>query len=80
MENNKRLTRASSSERMIAGVCAGIAEYFGWDPTLLRIIYVLATIFTAFGGTIIYVILWIVMPEKRPKDGYEDRVNERLHK
>lgn len=80
MENNKRLTRASSSERMIAGVCAGIAEYFGWDPTLLRIVYVLATIFTAFGGTIIYVILWIVMPEKRPKDGYEDRVNERLHK
>ena len=35
MKNNKKLTR--SSNRMIAGVCAGIAEYFGWDPTLLRI-------------------------------------------
>ena len=34
MENEKKLTR--SSNRMIAGVCAGIAEYFGWDPTLLR--------------------------------------------
>ena len=45
MENEKKLTR--SSNRMIAGVCAGIAEYFGWDPTLLRIVYVLATFFTA---------------------------------
>ena len=47
MENNKKLTRASAGNRMVAGVCAGIADYFGWDPTLLRIVYVLATIFTA---------------------------------
>ena len=38
MENEKKLTR--SSNRMIAGVCAGIAEYFGWDATLLRIVYI----------------------------------------
>ena len=44
MENNKKLTRASAGNRMVAGVCAGIADYFGWDPTLLRIVYVLATI------------------------------------
>lgn len=50
MENNKKLTRASAGNRMVAGVCAGIADYFGWDPTLLRIVYVLATIFTAFAG------------------------------
>lgn len=62
MENEKKLTR--SSNRMIAGVCAGIAEYLGWDPTLLRIVYVLATFFTAFAGVIIYIILWIVMPYK----------------
>ena len=47
MENNKKLTR-SRKERMIAGVCGGLAEYFGWDPTLVRIVYALATIFTAF--------------------------------
>lgn len=52
MENEKKLTR--SSNRMIAGVCAGIAEYFGWDATLLRIVYILATFFTAFAGVIIY--------------------------
>ena len=40
MENEKKLTR--SSNRMIAGVCAGIAEYFGWDATLLRIVYILS--------------------------------------
>ena len=62
MENEKKLTR--SSNRMIAGVCAGIAEYFGWDPTLLRIVYVLATFFTAFAGVIIYIILWIVIDRK----------------
>lgn len=75
---NKKLMR--SSNRMIAGVCAGIAEYFGWDVTLLRIVYVLASIFTAFAGVIIYVILWIVMPQKKYSEGYEDRMNERLHK
>ena len=48
---NKRLTR--SSDRMIAGVCGGIAEYFGWDPTMLRVLYTLATIFTAFSGIIV---------------------------
>lgn len=78
MENNKKLTR--SSHRMIAGVCAGIAEYFGWDATLLRIVYILATFFTAFAGVIIYIILWIVMPAKMPSDGYEERMNDRLNK
>ena len=77
MENEKKLTR--SSNRMIAGVCAGIAEYFGWDPTLLRIVYILATLFPAFAGVIIYILLWIVMPGKRSSDGYEDRMNQRLH-
>ena len=60
---NRRLTR--SNDRMIAGVCSGIAEYFGWDITLVRILYVLATVCTALSGTIVYLILWIVMPEYR---------------
>ena len=42
----KRLTR--SNNRMIGGVCAGIADYFEWDITLVRIIYVLATFFYSF--------------------------------
>ncbi len=61
--SNKKLTR-STSNRMIAGVCAGIADYLGWDPTMVRIIYALLSIFTAFAGVIVYIILWIVMPER----------------
>lgn len=48
---------------MIGGVCGGIAEYFDWDPTWVRLIYALLTIFTAFSGIIVYLVLWIVMPD-----------------
>jgi phage shock protein PspC (stress-responsive transcriptional regulator) len=61
MGNNKRLYR--SANRMIGGVCGGIAEYFDWDPTWVRLIYALLTIFTAFSGIIVYLVLWIVMPD-----------------
>ncbi|MGM0589677.1 MAG: PspC domain-containing protein [Bacteroidota bacterium] len=59
-----RLTR-SRSEKMIAGVCGGIAEYFGWDPTLVRIAFVISSfIFSvSFIPLIIYIILMFVMPE-----------------
>lgn len=50
---------------MIGGGCAGIADYFEWDITLVRIIYVLATFFTAFSGGLVYLILWLIMPEAR---------------
>ncbi len=63
----KQLTR--SNNRMIAGVCSGIADYFGWDVTLVRILYVLATFFTAFSGGIVYLVLWVVMPKRRRSEG-----------
>ena len=62
MGTNK-LTR-SKSNKMIAGVCGGIAEHFGWDPSIVRIVYALLSIFTAFCGAIVYVILWIILPEQ----------------
>jgi phage shock protein C len=56
-----RLTR--SRNQMIAGVCAGIAEYFGWEVTLFRVVYLLGSIVSvAFPGILVYVVLWIVMP------------------
>ena len=55
----------SKSDRMIAGVCGGIAHTLGWDPTLVRLVYVLASIFSAaFPGILVYIILWVVMPEE----------------
>lgn len=74
---NKKLTR--SNNRMVAGICAGIADYFGWDVTVTRLIYALATIFTAFSGTIVYIVLWIIIPERRYNDDYKNRMNNRLH-
>lgn len=61
--NNRKLTR--SNDRMIAGVCAGLAEYFGLDTTVVRVAYALLTVSTAFSGVIVYLILMIVMPERR---------------
>jgi len=53
-----------SSNRMIAGVCGGLAEWLGWDTTLVRILYAILTVFTAFSGLIVYLLLWIIMPRK----------------
>ena len=56
-----------SKNRMIAGVCGGIADWLGWDPTLVRVLYVLISIFSAaFPGILVYIILWIVMPNPEP--------------
>lgn len=55
----------SSSNVFIAGVCGGIAEWLGWDPTLVRVLYVLASVFSAaFPGVLVYIILWLVMPTR----------------
>ena len=59
----KRLTK-STTDRMFAGVCGGIAEYFDVDPTLVRVAYVLFSVFSAaFPGLLVYIILAIIMPE-----------------
>ena len=53
----------SRNDRMIAGVCGGLAKWLGWDPTAVRIVYVLASVLSAaFPGTIVYIILALVMP------------------
>lgn len=55
--------RKSRSDKMIAGVCGGIAEYLGWDPTIVRIIFVILT-FLGWGSPILlYLILALVMPD-----------------
>jgi phage shock protein PspC (stress-responsive transcriptional regulator) len=48
---------------MIAGVCGGIAEWLGWSPTVVRVLYVVVSFFSAaFPGILVYVVLWMVMP------------------
>ena len=61
----KRLTR-SSKDKMLAGICGGIAEYMVVDPTIIRLVFALATFFTVvFPGVLIYLIMWIVVPKDR---------------
>lgn len=57
----KKLYR-SSSNKMIAGVCAGLGEYFGVDPTIVRIIFVLLGI-AGGPGVLLYLIMWVLVKE-----------------
>ncbi|HEU4564729.1 MAG TPA: PspC domain-containing protein [Gemmatimonadaceae bacterium] len=58
--------RRSRDNRMIAGVIGGLAEYLGWDATILRVAYViLSVISAAFPGALVYVALWIIIPERQ---------------
>jgi phage shock protein PspC (stress-responsive transcriptional regulator) len=67
----KKLTR--SSNKILAGVCGGIAEYFSVDPTLIRVCYAaLSVLSAAFPGLILYIIMMLIMPENDPNDRFED--------
>jgi len=56
----------SVDDRVLAGVCGGLAEWLGWDVALVRILYVLISVFSAgFPGILVYIILWVVMPENK---------------
>ena len=62
-ENVKKLYR-STSDRMIAGICGGLGEYFGIDSTLVRLIFVIGAIFTGSALFWAYIIMLIVVPEE----------------
>ncbi|MGD0236916.1 MAG: PspC domain-containing protein [Syntrophorhabdales bacterium] len=62
--NPKKLYR-SNSNKLIAGICGGLAEYFGVDPTVMRVIYVILTLITGILlGIVLYLILWAIIPQK----------------
>lgn len=54
----------SESNKMIAGVCGGLAQWLGWDPTVVRVLFVLVSLFSAaFPGMVVYGVLWLAMPK-----------------
>ena len=60
-----RPLRRSRSDRIVAGVCGGLAKWLDWDPTVVRVAYVAASLISAaFPGILAYVVLWFVMPEE----------------
>jgi len=59
------LTRVRQG-KMIAGVCGGLARWLGWDPTLVRLGYLVLTVLSAaFPGLLIYILLWVLMPQDK---------------
>jgi phage shock protein C len=62
MEKQRRLYR-SEKERLLGGVCGGLAEYFKTDPVLVRVIFVILTFFPTGLGLVAYIVLWIITPQ-----------------
>ena len=58
----KKLYR-SRKNRIIAGVCAGLAEYLQVDPTIVRLLYAVFTLFSMGAGILLYLLAWIIVPE-----------------
>jgi phage shock protein C len=64
MVNPANPLRRSRQSRMIAGVCGGLAEWLGWDPTVVRVLYVVVSVLSAaFPGIVAYIVLWMLIPE-----------------
>lgn len=65
MENTIKKKLIRSKNGMIAGVCSGIADYLNMDATIVRILYVLMSLLSAaFPGTVVYLILWLIIPKE----------------
>jgi phage shock protein C len=65
MNTPPRTLSRSLNDRMIAGVMGGIAHRFGWNVTLLRVLYVVVSIASAaFPGILVYLVLWLLIPNE----------------
>ena len=63
----ERRLRRSPDRKVLGGVIGGLAEYFDRDPALLRLLYILVSVISAaFPGIFVYLILWIVIPLRKP--------------
>ena len=79
MDEVRKLTR-SETDRMVAGVCGGLAEYFSIDPTLVRVLFVATAIFGG-AGLWAYLVLWVLVPrtsrvDADPRDVMRDGMAE----
>ena len=78
MADKKRLER-NTEDKIIAGVASGVADFFGIDRSLVRVLWAVAVLFGGFGG-LIYIILWIVLPEagqdRTVADDFREKVED----
>ena len=65
MEGPRPGLQRSRDFRVLAGVCGGIAEWLGWSPTVVRVLFVVVSIASAaFPGILVYLVLWVLMPSR----------------
>ena len=73
-----KLTR--SNNKLLAGVCAGIAEHFGLSTSAMRIVFILLLFLTFSAAGIAYLILWALLPKKNSGESYKERMEQKLNK
>ncbi|MBQ5662940.1 MAG: PspC domain-containing protein [Bacteroidaceae bacterium] len=73
-----KLTR--SNNKLVAGVCGGLAEHFGLNVSAMRIVFILLLFLTFSAAGIAYIILWCLLPTKKSGDSYKERMQEKLNK
>lgn len=77
-ENSYSSIYRSETNKIIGGVCGGLGEYFNIDPNIIRLIFVLLTVFGG-SGLIIYLILWIILPSKSQTGSSNDHFRENIN-
>ena len=73
VNGSKQLVRTRDG-RIVAGVCSGLAEYFGIDANLIRVIVAVLTVFTVGTGALAYLAAWVVIPEEGEKSSIAENV------
>ena len=75
-EATKKLYR-SRSNKMLAGVCAGLGDYLGIDPTIVRLVFALSFFLTFTTSFFLYLVFWLIIPEEPAQDVVEGQIVEK---
>jgi phage shock protein C len=78
--NGTKVLVRSRTDRMVAGICAGAASYFGWDVTLVRVIVAIVSVITGGTGVLAYLVAWVIIPAEGEKASIaEDLLSKTRH-
>ncbi len=72
--NESKVLRRPRDGRMLAGVCAGVADYFGLDVTLVRVIWAVVSVITGGAGVLAYLVAWIIIPDEGQKSSIAENM------
>ena len=78
--NGTKVLVRSRKGRMVAGVCAGVAEYFGLDVTLVRVIVAVVSVITGGAGVLAYLAAWAIIPEEGEKSSIAEDLISKSHR